>query len=147
MAKKIEATILKRDRLPKKARSNITRGVQTESRLRVVDNSGAKEVKIIAVKNLQCRLNTIPKAAPGDVVVVSVKKGKPDLRKKVVMAIVVRQKKIWKRKDGVNICFEDNACVLIDAKGELRGTQIAGPIPREVAEAWPKVASQASSID
>ena len=148
MAKEVKvAAPLKRDRLPKKPRMDITRGVQTETRLRVVDNSGAKEVKIIGVKNLQCRLNTIPKAAPGDVVVVSVKKGKPELRKKVVLAIVVRQKKIWKRKDGVNICFEDNACVLVDQKGELKGTQISGPIPREVAELWPKIASHASSID
>ncbi|OQS55841.1 RPL23 [Ecytonucleospora hepatopenaei] len=148
MAKEVKAAVVvKRDALPKKARANMTRGVQTETRLRCVDNSGAKEVKIIGIKNMSTRLNTIPKAAPGDVVVVSVKKGKPELRKKVVLAIVVRQKKTWKRKDGVNICFEDNACVLIDPKGQLKGTQIAGPIPREVAEAWPKIASQASSID
>ncbi|KAL6120791.1 hypothetical protein NUSPORA_02421 [Nucleospora cyclopteri] len=137
----------KRDMLPRKPRNNMTRGVQTETRLKVVDNSGAREVKIIGVKGWHGRLNTIPLAGPGDVVVVSVKKGKPDLRKKVVLAIVVRQKKTWKRKDGCNICFEDNACVLIDQKGELRGTQISGAIPREVAEAWPKIASQASSID
>merc|ERR1712131_415976 len=130
--------VLKRDKLPRKPRPNITRGVQTESRLRVVDNSGAKEAKIIGVKGWSGRLNKIPLAAPGDVVVCSIKKGKPDLRKKVVLAIVVRQKKIWKRKDGCNICFEDNACVLIDHKGELRGTQISGAIPREVAELWPK---------
>ena len=133
--------------IPRKPRVKMTRGVQTETRLRVVDNSGAKEVKIIGVKGLVGRLNRIPAAAPGDVVVCSVKKGKPDLRKKVVSCVLIRQKKIWKRKDGCNICFEDNACCLIDAKGELKGTQISGPVPREVAEIWSKIASQASSID
>lgn len=142
-----KATQYKQALIPKKPRARMTRGVQTETRLKVVDNSGAKEVKIIGVKGLVGRLNRIPCAAPGDVVVCSVKKGKPDLRKKVVCCIVVRQKKIWKRKDGCNICFEDNACCLIDAKGDLKGTQISGPVPREVAEVWPKIASQASSID
>ncbi|ORD93660.1 RL23 [Enterospora canceri] len=141
------AQVLKRDKLPKKARTNITRGVQTETMMKVIDNSGAKEVKIIGVKHLQTSKNTIPKAGPGDVVRVSVRKGKPELRKKVVLAIVVRQRKIWKRKDGVNICFDDNACILVNENGELKGTQISGAIPREVAEAWPKIASQASSID
>lgn len=133
--------------LPRKPRVKMTRGVQTETRLKVIDNSGAKEVKIIGVKGVHGRLNRIPSGAPGDILVCSVKKGKPDLRKKVVLAVLIRQKKVWKRRDGTNICFEDNACVLIDNKGELKGTQIAGPVPREVADAWPKIASQATSID
>ena len=141
------AAVLKRDELPRKVRPRMTRGVQMESRLRCVDNSGAKEVKIIGVKGCSKTLNTLPNAAPGDIIVVSVKKGKPELRKKVVLAVVVRQRKTIKRKDGVNIRFEDNACVIIDDKGALKGTQISGPIPREVAEAWPKIASQASSIN
>lgn len=134
-------------KLERKLRTRMTRGVQTESRLKVVDNSGAKEVKIIGVKGVRGRLNTLPSAAPGDVVVCSVKKGKPDLRKKIVFCVLIRQKKIWKRRDGTNICFEDNACCLIDNKGELKGTQIAGPVPREVAETWAKIASQALTID
>lgn len=132
--------------IPRKPRFRITKGVQTETRLVVADNSGAKIVKIIGVKGVVGRLNRIPAAAPGDVVVCSVKKGKPDLRKKVVSCVVIRQKKSWKRKDGSNWSFEDNACCLVDAKGELRGTQIYGPIPREVSEIWPKISSQAKNI-
>ncbi|KAI5155365.1 large subunit ribosomal protein L23e [Enteropsectra breve] len=142
-----KATQYKEASLPRKPRSKMTRGVQTETRMKVVDNSGAKEVKIIGVKGFGGRLNMIPCAAPGDVVVCSVKKGNADLRKKVVLAVVVRQKKIWKRKDGVHIQFEDNACCLVDNKGELRGTQISGPVPREVADAWSKISSLASSIE
>lgn len=142
-----KATQYKEATLPRNPRTKMTRGVQTESRLRVIDNSGAKEVKVIGVRGVPGRLNKIPSAAPGDIVVCSVKKGKPDLRKKIVFCVFVRQKKIWKRKDGCNICFEDNACCLIDNKGELRGTQISGSIPREVADAYPKIASQAYSID
>ncbi|ELA42097.1 uncharacterized protein VICG_00946 [Vittaforma corneae ATCC 50505] len=142
-----KATQYKQAAIPKKPRTRMTRGIQTEARLKVVDNSGAKEVKVIGVKGFVGRLNRIPCASPGDIVVCSVKKGKPDLRKKVVCCVLIRQKKIWKRKDGCNICFEDNACCLIDNKGDLKGTQISGPVPREVAEQWPKIASQACSID
>lgn len=142
-----KATQYKQVKIPKKPRTKMTRGVQTETRLHVADNSGAKEVKIIGVKGFIGRLNKIPCASPGDVVVCSVKKGKPDLRKKVVCAVVIRQKKLWKRKDGCNICFEDNACCLIDAKGEPRGRQVSGPVPKEVAEQWPQIGALASSID
>jgi large subunit ribosomal protein L23e len=147
MAAADKATQTKEATLPRKQKVRMTRGVQTETRLRVIDNSGAKEVKIIGVKGCTGRLNRIPAACPGDIVVCSVKKGKPDLRKKVVLCVFIRQKKIWKRRDGTNICFEDNACCLIDNKGELKGTQITGPVPKEVADCWPKIASQASSID
>lgn len=133
--------------LPRKPRVRMTKGVQMESRIRVVDNSGAKEVKVIGVRGVGGRLNRLPAAAPGDIIVCSVKKGKPDLRKKIVFCVFLGQRRPWKRRDGTNICFEDNACCLIDNKGELRGTQISAPVPREVADIWPKIASQAFSID
>lgn len=142
-----KATQYKQATIPKKPRTRMTRGIQTEARLKVVDNSGAKEVKVIGVKGFVGRLNRIPCASSGDAVVCSVKKGKPDLRKKVVCCVLIRQKKICKRKDGCNICFEDNACCLIDNKGDLKGTQISGPVPREVADQWPRIASHACSID
>lgn len=130
-----------------KPRYKMSRGVQVESLLKCADNSGAKILRCIGVKRYRGRLNRLPAAAPGDVCVVSVKKGKPELRKKVHYAILIRQKKIWRRTDGSHIMFEDNAAVLINNKGELRGAQIAGPVPREVADMWPKISSQASSIN
>ena len=76
----------------------------------------------------------------------TVKKGKPDLRKKVFPAIIVRQRKPIRRKEGLIIYFEDNAGVICNPKGELKGSAIAGPVAKECADLWPRVASAASSI-
>ena len=80
------------------------------------DNSGARNLYIIAVKGIGARLNRLPAAGAGDMVMATVKKGKPELRKKVMPAVVVRQSKPWRRADGVYLYFEDNAgvvCVLV----------------------------------
>merc|ERR1712080_624992 len=73
------------------------------------DNSGAKNLYVISVTRSGARLNRLPAASAGDMVMATVKKGKPDLRKKVHPAIVVRQRKAWRRRDGVFLMFEDNA--------------------------------------
>jgi large subunit ribosomal protein L23e len=78
------------------------------------DNSGAKNLYIIAVRGIKGRLNRLPSSAPGDIVVASVKKGKPELRKKVMPAVVIRQRKAWRRRDGVFLYFEDNAGVIVN---------------------------------
>ena len=85
------------------------------------DNTGAKNLHIIAVKGFGARLNRLPKAAVGDMVMATVKKGKPELRKKVHPAIVVRQRKPWRRVNGTFLYFEDNAGVIVNAKGEMKG--------------------------
>lgn len=82
---------------------------------------------IIAVHGVGGRLNRLPAAAVGDMAVVTVKKGKPELRKKVMTAVVVRQRKPYRRKDGVVLYFEDNAGVIVNNKGEMKGT-ISSPI-------------------
>lgn len=71
------------------------------------------------------RLNRLPKAGPGDMILASVKKGKPELRKKVLLAVVVRQRKAWRRREGVFIYFEDNAGVIVNEKGEMKGRRIS----------------------
>lgn len=76
------------------------------------DNSGARNLYIIAVKGFGARLNRLPAAGVGDMVMATVKKGKPELRKKVMPAVIVRQSKPWKRPDGVFLYFEDNAGVV-----------------------------------
>ena len=86
------------------------------------DNSGAKNLYVIAVINIKGRLNKLPSAAPGDLVMCSCKKGKPELRKKVMPAVVIRQRKPWRRKEGVIIYFEDNAGVVVNNKGEMKGS-------------------------
>jgi large subunit ribosomal protein L14 len=127
-------------------RKKVTRGLPVGARIRIADNSGAKIVEIISVLHIKTRLNRIPAAAVGDAVVVSVKKGTPETRKKIMRAVIVRQKKMIHRVDGTRIMFEDNAAVIISPEGEPKGSDIRGPIAREAAELFPRVASVASQI-
>merc|ERR1712243_410774 len=112
----------------------------------IADNSGAKNLYVIAVSGIKGRLNRLPSATAGDMFVASVKKGKPELRKKVMPAVVIRQRKPFRRKNGVFIYFEDNAGVIVNNKGEMKGSAITGPVAKECAEVWPRIASNAASI-
>lgn len=106
--------------------------IQQESRLRVADNSGAKEVLCIRVLGGSGRRY----ASIGDTIVVSVKSTSPGGVKKgsVSKAVVVRTKKEIRRKDGSYIRFDDNAVVLLNANEEPRGTRIFGPVARELRD-------------
>ncbi len=111
------------------------------------DNSGAKICKIVSVKKAKAKKGKQVAAKIGDWVKVSVKKGIPDMKGKVFDAVVVRQKKPWRRLTGERVAFEDNAVIILkDDKGNPKGTQIKGPIAREVQERWPQVAKIAQSI-
>ena len=110
------------------------------------DNSGAKNLYVVSVCGIGGVLNRLPQAGMGDMVMCSVKKGKPELRKKMLTGVVVRQRKAIRRKNGVFINFEDNAGVLVNPKGEMKGSGITGPVAKECADLWPKIASNASSI-
>jgi len=101
------------------------------------DNSGARNLYVISVKGFGARLNRLPAAGVGDMVMATVKKGKPELRKKVMPAVVVRQSKPWRRQDGIYLYFEDNAGVIVNPKGEMKGSAITGPVGKEAAELWP----------
>uniref|UniRef100_A0A3B4U4N9 Large ribosomal subunit protein uL14 n=1 Tax=Seriola dumerili TaxID=41447 RepID=A0A3B4U4N9_SERDU len=89
-------------------------------------SSGAKNLYIISVKGIKGRLNRLPAAGVGDMVMATVKKGKPELRKKVHPAVVIRQRKSYRRKDGVFLYFEDNAGVIVNNKGEMKGCSCIG---------------------
>jgi len=131
----------------KAVKSRITRALPIGAWINVCDNSGAKVVKIISVKGHKTVKGRSPAAGVGDFVMVAVKKGKPEMRKTVVPAIVVRQRKEYRRADGMRIKFEDNAAVVLkDEKGNPKGTIFKGPIAKEVAERWPAVAKVASMI-
>ncbi|KAI5970025.1 RPL23A [Candida margitis] len=110
------------------------------------DNSGARNLYILAVKGTGARLNRLPAASAGDMVMATVKKGKPELRKKVMPAIVVRQSKPWRRRDGVYLYFEDNAGVIVNPKGEMKGSAITGPVAKECADLWPRIASNSGVV-
>ncbi len=127
-------------------RRRIAVGVQAGTYAVVADNSGAREVMIIGVIGYKGRLRRLPVASVGDMVVVSVKKGTPEMRKQVTRAVVVRQRRPYRRPDGTWVSFEDNAVVIVSPDGTPKGSEIRGPIAREAAERWPKVANIATII-
>lgn len=120
--------------------------VQQESRLKVADNTGAKEVLVIRVLGGTKRRY----ASVGDKIVVSVKQATPSGNVKkgaVSTAVVVRTKKEVRRPDGSYIRFDDNACVLLNAGGEMRGTRVFGPVARELRDRqYMKIVSLAPEV-
>jgi large subunit ribosomal protein L14 len=114
--------------------------------MKCADNTGARDVRLIQVMGYKGRLRRVPIAAVGDKITVSVKHGAPDMRKKIFQAVIVRQRKPFRRTDGLWIQFEDNAAVIITPEGEMKGSEIRGPVAREAAERWPRIASAASII-
>ena len=127
-------------------RPRVTRGLPMGSRLVCADNTGAKELKLVNVRGYHGRLRRVPSAAVGDMVMVTVMEGAPDLRKQVFAAVVVRQARVLRRPDGSRLAFDDNAAVIMTPEGELKGTEIRGPVAREAAERWPRVANLASTV-
>ncbi len=121
-------------------------GIQVGTRLKVADNSGAKEVMVIGVPGVKTRLRRIPFATVGDLVVVTVKKGNADLVGQIMYAVIIRQKKPFRRPDGTWVAFEDNACVIVTPEGAPKGTEIRGPVAKEAAERWSGISNLATII-
>jgi large subunit ribosomal protein L14 len=136
----------KRPPLGKALAARITRGLTAGSRMVCADNTGAKELELIMVKGLKGVLNRYPSAGVGDMIVASVKKGKPEMKRQVVMAVIIRQRKQYTRANGSKIRFEDNAGIIIGEDGLPKGTEIKGPVAREAVEKWNKVGSIASIV-
>ena len=127
-------------------RPKISRGLNAGSTVRCADNTGARDLRIIQVMKYKGRLRRVPSAAVGDIFVISVRSGPPDMRKKIFQAVLIRQKKPYLRSEGVWVQFEDNAAVIMTPEGEMRGSEIKGPVAKEAAERWPRIASAASII-
>lgn len=128
-------------------RANVTKALPLGAWIETCDNSGAKIIKITAVFGHKTTKGKSPAAGVGDLIMAAVKKGKPDMRKQVVYAIIVRQKKEYRRPDGTRIKFEDNSAVVLkDEKGNPKGTIFKGAIAKEVTERWPAVAAVASIV-
>lgn len=124
----------------------VTRGLVTASRLTCADNTGAKVVQIIAVPKLGGTMRRYPSAGVGHMIKVSVKRGTPETRRQMYTAVVIRQRRPFRRVDGTWVQFSDNACVLTNERGEVQGTDIKGPVSRESAERWPRIAATAKQI-
>ena len=126
--------------------SRIPRALNTGSRVICADITGARIVQVISVDRYHGVRRRQPKLGTGDMATVSVKKGTPDMRRKLVKAVVIRQKKEMRRPNGMRVSFEDNAMVITNERGEPTGTEIKGPVAREVAERFPKIGSMATTI-
>lgn len=124
-----------------------TRALNLGAEMIVADNSGARIARLVSVKRGKGTKGRQMTAKIADWVKVSIKKGIPDMKGKVFDAIIVRQKKPYRRFNGERVAFEDNAvAILKDDKGNPKGTQIKGPVAREVQERWQQVAKIAQSV-
>lgn len=131
----------------KAIKAKITKSLPVGAIVPTCDNSGAKLLKIISVKGHKTVKGRIPSAGVGDLVLASVKRGRPDIRKQVVFAVIVRQKKEFRRPDGMRIKFEDNAAVVLkDLKGNPKGTSFKGAVSKVVCDRYPAVAKVAKII-
>ena len=131
----------------KALKSKVTRGLPVGSMIPTCDNSGAKMLKMFGVKGQKTVKGRIQTGGVGDLVMASVRSGKPDMRNQIVLAVIVRQKKEYRRPSGIRIKFEDNAAVVLkDDKGNPKGTIFKGPIAKEACERWPAVAKVAKII-
>ena len=127
--------------------ARVTRGLNIGSNVIASDNSGARIVRIVGVKRGKSSRGTQQYAKVADWVKVSVRAGKPDMKGLVFDAVVIRQRKSYKRNTGERVMFEDNAvCLLKDDKGNPKGTQIKGPVARELSERWKSVAKIAQFV-
>nr|AJS12174.1 50S ribosomal protein L14P [uncultured archaeon] len=127
--------------------ARVTRGLNIGSQVVAADNSGARIVRITGVKHGKSKRGRQQYAKVGDWVKVSVRAGKPDMKGQVFDAVLIRQKKSYRRLTGERVCFEDNAVALLkDEKGNPKGTMIKGPVAREVSERWKEVAKIAQYV-
>lgn len=131
----------------KAVKARITKALPFGAYVPTCDNSGAKILKVISVKGHKTVKGRVPAAGVSDLFLASVKKGKVGVRKTVVMAVIVRQKKEYRRPDGTRIKFEDNAAVVLkDDKGNPQGTLFKGPIAKEACDRWPGIAKLANIV-
>jgi large subunit ribosomal protein L14 len=117
--------------------AKLTKSLNIGSLVLASDNSGARIVKIVSVKGGKTTRGRQQYAKIGDWVKVSVRKGDYKMKGQVFDAVVIRQKKPFRRRTGERVAFQDNAVALLkDEKGNPKGTQIKGPIAKEVADRW-----------
>jgi len=130
----------------KPIKSSITRGIPVGAYIECADNTGAKKLQVISVFGYKGRRRRKPSAGVGDLINCTVKEGTVKWRKQIVRAVIIRQKKEFRRPDGLRVKFEDNAAVMVNEKEEPVGTQIKGPIAREVIERFMTIGKIASIV-
>lgn len=121
-------------------------GLTIGSLIKIDDNSGARLLKILSKIGYKGRRGRLPDVGVGDICIGSVVKGKIEMRKKILRAVIIRQKKEYRRRTGERIGFEDNAAIILNEKNEPQASEIKGVIAKEVAERFPKVATIAKNV-
>jgi len=126
--------------------SSITKGLSVGSVLTCADNSGAKELQIISVKSFKGHRRVKPRAGLGDLVKCRIKKGNEKVRHELFDVVIVRQKKEFRRTDGMRVSFEDNAGVIVDDSGMPKGSLIKGPVAKEVIARFKPIGKIAGQV-
>ena len=119
--------------------SRITKSINHGAMIKCVDNSGAKILRVFAVKGYKGRKRRQIKAGIGDVVLCSVRRGTPKIKQETPLAVIIRQKKEIKTPYGSRIKFQDNAAILVNDRKEPRGSEIKGPVAKKVVKRFPTI--------
>jgi len=131
----------------KALKARIPKSLNHGSYIETCDNSGARIIRIISIKGAKTVRRRRPAAGIGDLILASVRVGTQEMRKQIVYAVIVRQKKEYRRLTGERIKFEDNSAVVLkDDKGTPKGTIFKGPIAKEAVDRWPGIAKIASIV-
>jgi len=138
MSKRIKRRILPR----RKTAGGLTIGTM----LTCADNTGARKLKIIQMVGYKGRKRRLPTIGVGDLCIVSCREGTPEMRRQLFSAVIVRQRRPYLRKDGTWLQFEDNAAVILNPEGTLRGSDIKGPVAREASERWLRLGNIARMV-
>ncbi len=127
-------------------KAKVSKVIPVGSLIECADNTGAKILNVISVIGYGGAKRRLPAAGVGDMIVCSVRVGNVKMRKQVVRAVIIRQKKEYRRADGLRVSFEDNAAAIVNEKGEPQGTQIKGPVAKEVVERFTVIGKVANFI-
>jgi len=130
----------------KAVKARVTKAIPVGSYINCADNTGAKILQVISIRGYKGVRRRYPSAGVGDMVKVTVKEGDIKIRNQVFDAVIIRQKKEYRRKEGIRICFEDNAAVLVTPEGEPKGTEIKGPVAREAVERFSSLGKIATMV-
>jgi large subunit ribosomal protein L14 len=130
----------------KAIKASITKCIPVGAYIECADNTGAKKLQVISVFGYKGRWRKKPSAGVGNVVKCTVKEGVVKWRKQMVRAVIIRQKKEYRRASGLRVEFEDNAAIMVNEKNEPVGTQVKGPMAKEVVDRFLPIGKIASIV-
>jgi large subunit ribosomal protein L14 len=134
---------IKRRILPRRKTSG---GLTIGSVINCADNTGARRLKIVQMVGYKGRRRRLPSIGICDLVIASCREGTPEMRRQLFNAVIVRQKRPYRRNDGMRIQFEDNAAIILTPEGTMRGSDIKGPVAREAVNRWPRIGNIARMV-